>query len=115
MVRKLKSGLLLIIAVASFALIVFSATFKFFCHWKISPRLSMSHPFANNCPQGIQLKPSGLATRSKDIVFTIKTTKAFHESRLDLILKTWFERVKSQVGDYLVQMYNSYKCHHMCQ
>ena len=113
MVRKLKSGLLLTIAVASFALTFFPATFKFFCYWKISSRLSMSHPFASNCPQGVQLQPSGRDTRSKDIVFTIKTTKAFHDNRLDLIMKTWFESMKSQVGHYLMQIYNSYKCHHV--
>jgi len=38
---------------------------------------------------------------SSDIIFTIKTAKIFHQTRLELVLKTWYKLVKKQVSKYL--------------
>lgn len=39
------------------------------------------------------------ATSLDDIFISVKTTKNFHKTRLDLILKTWFSLARQQVGD----------------
>lgn len=48
------------------------------------PRLSASSP-----------EPPGL--RLRDVFIAVKTTGAFHRSRLDLLLDTWVSRTKQQV------------------
>ena len=40
---------------------------------------------------------SKVPTRLKDIFISVKTTKSFHKTRLDLIIKTWFNLAKDQV------------------
>jgi len=37
-------------------------------------------------------------TRSCDVIFTIKTTEKLHQSRLELVLKTWSKLVEKQVS-----------------
>lgn len=37
-------------------------------------------------------------TRLNDIFISVKTTKNFHKSRLDVILKTWFSAAREQVS-----------------
>lgn len=38
------------------------------------------------------------ATSLDDVFITVKTTRGFHHTRLDLILKTWFNLARQQVG-----------------
>ena len=37
-------------------------------------------------------------TMLNDVYISVKTTKKFHDSRLDLILRTWFKLAQSQVS-----------------
>ncbi|XP_076331891.1 fringe glycosyltransferase-like [Tachypleus tridentatus] len=48
---------------------------------------------------GGELEPTktGVKTETEDIFIGIKTTKSFHRSRMDVILKTWFVLAKYQV------------------
>ncbi|KAL1442518.1 hypothetical protein MTO96_030739, partial [Rhipicephalus appendiculatus] len=44
-------------------------------------------------PEGPQRSPT---TRLEDVFFSVKTTRTFHRTRLDVILKTWFVLAREQ-------------------
>ncbi|KAM6162116.1 beta-1,3-N-acetylglucosaminyltransferase manic fringe isoform 2-T2 [Erethizon dorsatum] len=60
-------------------------------HSSLSPRGAQEHPglsAPSPQPRGLQLQ---------DVFIAVKTTRAFHRSRLDLLLDTWVSRTKQQV------------------
>ncbi|XP_013367122.1 PREDICTED: beta-1,3-N-acetylglucosaminyltransferase manic fringe isoform X1 [Chinchilla lanigera] len=59
-------------------------------HSRLSPRGVQEHPglsAPSPQPRGLQLQ---------DVFIAVKTTRAFHRSRLDLLLDTWVSRTKQQ-------------------
>lgn len=42
--------------------------------------------------------PKPATTTLNDIFMTVKTTKLYHDTRLALIIKTWFQLAKEQVS-----------------
>lgn len=42
--------------------------------------------------------PKPATTSLNDIFITVKTTKLYHDTRLALIIKTWFQLAKEQVS-----------------
>lgn len=42
--------------------------------------------------------PKPATTNLNDIFITVKTTKLYHDTRLALIIKTWFQLAKDQVS-----------------
>lgn len=42
--------------------------------------------------------PKPATTNLNDIFITVKTTKLYHDTRLALIIKTWFQLAKEQVS-----------------
>ena len=44
------------------------------------------------------IQPSAFKNPVEDIFISVKTTQKFHESRLDLILRTWYNTAKNNVS-----------------
>lgn len=42
--------------------------------------------------------PKPATTNLNDIFITVKTTKSYHDTRLALIIRTWFQLAKDQVS-----------------
>jgi len=63
--------------------------------------------FQKQCLQAAsqQPRPGNIRTNSSGIVFTIRTCKRNHRTRLKLILMTWFKGIEKQVGGYLVVLF----------
>ncbi|XP_023574774.1 beta-1,3-N-acetylglucosaminyltransferase manic fringe isoform X2 [Octodon degus] len=59
-------------------------------HSSLSPRGAQKHPG----PSALSAPPRGL--QLQDVFIAVKTTLAFHRSRLDLLLDTWVSRTKQQ-------------------
>lgn len=47
---------------------------------------------------GVTATPKPITTNLNDIFITVKTTKLYHDTRLALIIKTWFQLAKDQVS-----------------
>lgn len=46
--------------------------------------------------------PKPATTSLNDLFITVKTTKLYHETRLALIIKTWFQLAKDQVSELYI-------------
>jgi len=51
-----------------------------------------------------QPRAENIRTNSSSIVFTVKTSKRNHRTRLEIILMTWFKGIENQVGGYLLDL-----------
>ena len=62
--------------------------------------------FQKQCLQAASRQPraENIRTNSSSIVFTVRTCKRNHRTRLELILMTWFKGLEKQVGGYLVDL-----------
>ena len=62
--------------------------------------------FQKQCLQAASQQPraENIRTNSSSIVFTIRTCKHNHRTRLEIILMTWFKGIENQVGGYLVDL-----------
>lgn len=59
------------------------------------PRPTSDHELRQGSVTGTPKPPT---TELDDIFISVKTTKNYHDSRLSLIIKTWFQLAKSQVS-----------------
>lgn len=58
--------------------------------------------------------PKPATTNLNDIFITVKTTKLYHDTRLALIIKTWFQLAKDQVSFILFNFYFPPARHSYC-
>lgn len=63
------------------------------------PRPTSDHELRQGSVTGTPKPPT---TELNDIFISVKTTKNYHDSRLSLIIKTWFQLAKSQVSTFYV-------------
>lgn len=59
------------------------------------PRPTSDHELRQGSVTGTPKPPT---TELDDLFISVKTTKSYHDSRLSLIIKTWFQLAKSQVS-----------------
>jgi len=102
MVNHRNKFFLLMIVTVSVTLITLSVTQRF-QEYDLQIR-NLRTNFECNC-QEIAQKLGRLqqhVTHSRDIIFTIKTAEKFHQTRLEIVLKTWTKMVKKQVSKFFV-------------
>lgn len=75
------------------------ALFTLLCVGLLSLRYhsSLSLRMAQDTLRLNQQNPGSLELQLGDIFIAVKTTRAFHRSRLDLLLDTWVSRTRQQV------------------
>jgi hypothetical protein len=49
--------------------------------------------------------PKPPSTDLNDVFISVKTTKSYHDNRLAMIIKTWFQLAKNQVSRILYYLY----------
>uniref|UniRef100_A0A182TU88 Fringe-like glycosyltransferase domain-containing protein n=1 Tax=Anopheles melas TaxID=34690 RepID=A0A182TU88_9DIPT len=49
-------------------------------------------------PPAVTGTPKPPTTELDDLLISVKTTKSYHDTRLEMIIKTWYQLAKEQVG-----------------
>lgn len=76
---------------------------------EVSERPSSSHRNSEHqrlSQRAVTGTPKPPTTELNDIFISVKTTKNYHDSRLALIIKTWFQLAKEQVRTLLLFFFN---------